>query len=274
MRPVVILMVVTALAGAAGGAPLVAQQDSLAWQFTDAQGGFCIWYLADPEVAPRLVPNGTRLRLASETTGLPVSITRIVQDEPRFGSWIPGVVCIGRFAAVSQDGLQIATMRDSRSQVVTITGLAAHSPQGQDAEWYLLELGLEDGGLRRRANDALWQPDRRELRFRRGLADEEEQWELSLDGARLTWQGYLGAEKRVGATRSMSFGYVGNRASRWKVVVTTSPATEQTPIGALMVAGKDPLALAMISSPIRAVTASEHGGTLVLTFIRSVTPRS
>jgi hypothetical protein len=236
------------------------------WQLVNSRGGFCIWFLSDPEIARGLVPVGTALKTASETTNLPIDIMRIVQDEPRFAVWIPGVTCLTRFNSLISGGRQVAMGSEDRPLLMTLTAVAVNRALGTGAEWLLTEVGLDDGSIRREASGLGLPIKKRELKIRRGLEGEAEEWELGLEGVKLTWQGRLGTEKRVGETRSMSFGYVGARNITWLVDLVASPDTVQPPIGALMVAGRDPLAEAMMSSPIRAVTGAEQGGSLTMTF--------
>lgn len=245
---------------------LAAQSGEQLWRWIDGQGGFCIWYLADPAVAGELVPQGTRLRTATETSDLPAVIVRIVQDEPRFAEWIPGAVCVGLYADVAADGTPVGHMEEGRPVMLTLTALAAHDPAGAGAaEWYLREIGLDAGQLDRAAGDAAIPTDDRRMRTRTGLESEDDAWELELDGARLFWTGHPIGEPRVGTTRSMSFGYAGGRNIPLLVVVRTAPAEEQQQIGALRVEGRGPLAQALKSSPIRTVGPLERGGELTVT---------
>lgn len=245
---------------------LAAQSGEQLWRWIDGQGGFCIWYLADPAVAGELVPQGTRLRTAPETSDLPAVIVRIVQDEPRFAEWIPGAVCVGLFVDVAADGTPVGHMEDGRPVLLTLTALAAHDPMGvAPAEWYLREIGLDAGQLDRAAGEAAIPTDDRRMRTRTGLEGEDDAWELELDGARLFWSGRPIGESRVGTTRSMSFGYAGGRNLPLLVVVRTAPTEEQPQIGALRVEGKGPLAQALKSSPIRTVGPLERGGELTIT---------
>ena len=251
----------------AGGGGLAAQSTEQLWRWIDGQGGFCIWYLAAPDIAPALVSPGTRLRTVGETQGLPPVIIRIVQDEPRFAEWIPGSVCVGLYVDVAADGTPVGHMEDGRPILLTLTAVAAHAPHGQaEAEWYLREIGLDAGRLDRAASGASIATEDRRLRTRTGLEGEDDTWELELDGARLVWNGRPTGENRVGSTRSMSFGYAGERNSRFLVVVRTAPAEEQQQLGALRVEGRGPLAQALKSSPIRTVGPLERGGELTVTF--------
>lgn len=259
-----------ALAVTAVTAPLAAQADEQLWRFVDAQGGSCIWYLADPALAPDLVPAGTPLRPASATASLPEVLLRLVQDEPRFAEWVPGVFCVGLFAAAAADGEPTGTMRSGRPLLVTVSALAAASPYGQDAGWQLASLGVDAGSLDRVAERAWVAVREPEHRVRTGVEGEDTQWELSLDGLRLIWSGHPSGEVRVGSTRTMSFGYAGNRNSTWLVELRSAPTGEQNQLGALRVEGRSPLANALKASPIRAMGPLATGGELTLHFRRLV----
>src|SRR5690606_28332829 len=210
--------------------PLAAQANEQLWRWVDAQGGFCLWYLADPALAPDLVPPGTPLRPASATAALPDVLLRIVQDEPRFAEWIPAVLCVGRFAAVASDGEPAGTMRKGEPLLLTMSGLAAASPYGQDAGWQLAAIGLEAGSLDRVAERAWIATREAEMSVREGLEGEDDEWELQIHGTRLIWSGHPTGTARVGTTRSMSFGYAGNRNSTWLVELKMAPAEEQTQV--------------------------------------------
>jgi hypothetical protein len=251
----------------AQGTRAAAQSGEQLWRWIDGQGGFCIWYLTDPAVASDLAPAGMRLRTVAEASDLPSVLVRIVQDEPRFAEWIPGVVCVGLYVDVAADGVPVGHMEDGRPVLLTLTGLAAHEPLGQaGAQWYLREIGLDAGRLDRVARDRAIRAVDRDFRTRTGLEGDDDEWELQLDGTRLVWSGHPTGDVRVGSTRSMSFGYAGDGNARFEVVVRTAPAEEQNQLGALRVEGRNPLAQALKSSPIRTVGPLELGGELTVTF--------
>lgn len=252
--------------------PLAAQVESNPplWRWVDAKGGFCIWYFADPAIARKLLPDGVAIRTTAQTSGLPDVLIRIAQDEPRFAAWVPGVVCVGRYAVVAANGVPVARIdKEGRPVEFVLTALAGKST-GMDssADWRLLELGLKAGKLDRVGEDLRIASEDRELWVRKGLEGEDTQWSLRLDGAELVWQGHSVGAVRVGTTRSMSFGYTGERDSRWLVEVRLAPAGEQDQVGSLRVQGKGTLAEALQSSPIRAIGALREGGEVVMTWLR------
>lgn len=256
---------------ALGVRPVVGQDNPPFWRWVDAQDGFCIWYLADPVEAPGLLPDGVSPRPASETGELPPILRRIVQDEPRFAAWVPGLVCVGRYAVVAANGEPVASMeREGRPVLYVLSALAARGGGGgDDLEWQLLELGLDAGRLDRIGNGLEIASEERSLPVRQGVEGEDDQWSLRLDGAELIWSGHRTGESRVGSTQLMSFGYVGRRNSVWRLDLQTAPGTEQEQVGSLRVEGRGGLAKALKSSPIRAVAALQAGGEATMTFRRA-----
>jgi hypothetical protein len=250
--------------------PVTAQADSQLWRWVDAQALFCVWYLADPEVAAELVPADIRLRPASATASVPEVLLRIVQDEPRFAEWIPGMFCVGRYSAVAADGVPAGTMDKGRPMLVTLSALAAASAWGQDAGWQLTHIGLDAGRLRDVASSAWIGGEQARVRDRTGLAGEDTQWELTLKGVKLIWSGHTSGPSRVGTTRSMSFGYAGDQNSMWLVEYRSAPSEEQPQVGALRIEGDGPLARALKSSPMRTVGPLGRGGEATLSFRRLV----
>lgn len=256
------------LAAVAPVAPAGAQVDEQLWRWVDSQGSVCIWYLADPAMAPGLVPTGTALRPASATASMPESMLRLVQDEPRFAEWIPAVLCIGRFAVAAADGTPVGAARQGQSHLLVLSGLAAASPFGQDAGWQLSTIGLQAGRMDQVAERARIGSRSAQIRTRVGVEGEDDQWELSFEGVKLIWNGRPAGQVRVGTTQAMSFGYAGSRNTIWLVALRLAPESEQGQVGSLRVEGKNTLAQALKSSPIRSMGPISRGGELTLTFQR------
>ncbi|HET9064691.1 MAG TPA: hypothetical protein VFN22_02565 [Gemmatimonadales bacterium] len=239
-----------------------AQDNPPLWRWVDARGSFCIWYLADPAIARKLLPDGLAARSVARTANLPTNLLRIAQDEPRFADWIPGLICVGQFEVVAANGAPAGHREGNRPVRFALTALAAMGA----ADWELLELGLDAGRLDQVGEELQIRSRERQLRLRQGLEGEDDQWSLKLEGAELGWVGHPTGPIDVGSTRMMSFGYTGDRKTAWRLDLKTSPATTQLQVGSLRIEGKGALAQALKSSPIRAVGALERGGEAVMTF--------
>lgn len=249
-------------------APLAAQDDGgTRWTFTDARGGFCIWYLADPDLARELVPKGTVLRPAGDGVGLPAAVTRVIQDEPRFGTWVPATICVNLFGQVAADGRTLATAKADEPILIMTHSLAASSPRGVSAaDHYLVELGTDRGSLARAAELLGARSFDRSVSIRKSPDSDDDEVELKLGKTKIFWQGHRTGAARVGTTRSMSFGYAGLRTTNWQVEFEFTPSETFLMVGALRVEGKDDLGKALRASPIRTVGPSEQGGAATLTF--------
>jgi hypothetical protein len=105
----------------------------------------------------------------------------------------------------------------------------------------------------------------------KGRGENDPTVSITVDNVVISWSGHPTGDPSVGTTRSLSFGYVGNHDSRWKAELLSAPDSSQGLVGALEVAGRNSLAKALKSSPIRAIGRAEYGGSVTLTFQR-VTP--
>lgn len=253
-----------------GSAPLAAQDDGGSrWTLTDARGGFCVWYLAEPELARELVPKETVLRPAGDGAGLPTSVARVIQDEPRFAAWIPAAICVNLYRQVAADGKALVTAKDEEPILVMTHSLAATSPRGvSGADHYLVELGTDRGSLARAAELLGARSFDRSVTIRKDPEGGDDEIELKVGKTKIFWQGHQTGASRVGTTRSMSFGYAGLRTTTWHVGFEGAPTETFLMVGALRVEGKDDLGKALRASPIRAVGPLEHGGQATLTFAR------
>lgn len=250
-------------------APLAAsaqrEAPSQRWQFEDQRDGLCVWFLAEAAELAAGVPKDVALRPASSTADLPASLARVIADEPRFASWTPAVVCAERFAAARLDDEVVGRQKaDGPGHLLTVVAVATEG----DHPWAVLELGTDVTALQRRGGDVALRVAGRSLKVAGGSDGEDPTWEIALDGAKLVWVGHPTGEARVRSTRSMSFGYAGNRNSRWSGVLQAAGGSERAQVGALRVDGKGWLAKALKTSPIRAVAAVATGGTAEITLQR------
>lgn len=245
--------------------PLVAQQraaDESRWQFGDAKGGFCVWYLADSAVAAEMVPKETALRRAGDGTGLPAALARVVRDEPQFAAWIPASICIGFYGSLRVGEEAVVEAKPDRRLMMTTVAFAATSPRGlMGGSQYLVEVATDQGAVVRAGEGAGVRLERREAKVLKDRNGGDDVLTIALDGAVLIWQGHPTGQPRVESTQEMSFGHAGMRTVNWLLTVKGAPAQVQGMIGALRIEGKGDLAKALRSSPIRSVGAMELGGT-------------
>ncbi len=247
---------------------LVAQEKELRLTLTDARGGYCISYLVDPAVAVGLAPEGAVLTPAGKGAGLSPFLTRVIQDEPQFAAWIPAAVCIGRYAAAALDGREVARAKVEKAITVVTSWVAVANPLGVvGATAALLGLSVDESRVLRPLQEFGVRIDDRSPLLTPG-ENGDTQLDLKLGKTRISWVGHPIGDPRVGSTQPMSFGYAGQRNSVWRVSVSGTPGERRLMVGALRVEGKDALAKALKSSPIRAVGPLESGGTTEFLFHR------
>lgn len=253
---------------AAGATRATAQTPKEAhWSLEGNHGGYCIWYLADPQLAKDLVPDNTVLTPAGNGAGLPAFLMRTVQDEPRFAQWIPATICIGYYDRVTANGATIAQGKGDRLVIVATSALAAEGARGiHGATNYLVDFMTNDRAVARAAENVGFTMGGIDVMSR--AADEGQDPELTIrfDGVAITWSGHAIGDSGVGKTRSVSFGYAGARTTNWLIQLETTPATDRLMAGALQVVGRNTLAKALKTSPGRSIGPQESGGTTTLTF--------
>lgn len=250
--------------------PLTAQDKELRLTLTDARGGYCVSYLIDPAVAGELVPEGTTLAKAGTGDGLSPFLARVIADEPQFAAWVPAGICVGRYAAAAVDGREVFRAKEGKAFTIITSWVGAVDPlEVSGTTALLLEIAADESRLLRPLADFGLQPEERSVQIEPADAGDTS-LEMKLSKTRISWVGHPTGDPRVGTTRSMTFGYGGSRKSVWRITSSWTPATTRLMVGALRIEGKDALAKALKSSPIRAVGPMEDGGTAEFLFQRLV----
>jgi len=260
---------IAACAVAWGARPLAAQQhaDVSRWSLDGSRGSFCIWYLADPAIAARLADHAAPVA-AGSGEGLPRALTQVIRDEPKFAQWIPGVVCIGMYDSVLV-GTKVARGKPDRPVLVVTEALKVASPHHvSTATYLLLDIATDMGDLSRAADDAGFATGDAGLVARPADPGHDSDLTIKLSSTEITWNGHPFGDASVGMTRTMSFGYGGERAAEWSVELQAAPDSTRPMVGALRIDGKSSLAKALKSSPIREVGPWEGGGMVRLVFQR------
>ncbi|MGH7524118.1 MAG: hypothetical protein ACREK8_07425 [Gemmatimonadales bacterium] len=265
-------MVCGAVLGVAVAARLRAQETApLQWTLEDNQGSYCIWYLADPELASQMVPAGTVLSPAGSGKGLPVLLSRTIRDEPRFNLWIPGAICIGAYRRVTADGRTVAAGKDDHPIIIATSYLAARDPRGvAGATNLLLSFMTDKRDVARASESAGFDMNGISVVTRQQVGADDPKVTISVDGVEIVWSGHAIGDSGVGKTRSVSFGYATNRNASWLIGLDSRPSSTRLMAGILEVAGRNTLAKALKASPVRGIGPEESGGTVTLTFHKEI----
>ena len=259
-----------ALIAIVGSTSLPAQaqlpQDA-AWTLEGSQGGYCIWYLADPDLARKMVPGSTVLTPAGNGGGLPTLLAYTIREEPRFAQWIPGSICFGFYQRVRSGARALADGKPDRPILIATSALAAQNAHGvAGATEYLLEFMTNNRNLSSAADRIGVDMISIEYLSRVRLEGGDPSVTINLDGAVISWSGHPLADSSVGRTRSVSFGYGGPKSANWLLQLESAPASSRLIVGNLSIEGRNNLAKALLASPVRAIGPQEAGGTTSITF--------
>ncbi len=252
------------LAGAA--LPLGAQRpDQSHWALDGSRGSFCVWYLSDPALADKLADHETP-SMAGTGEGLPRGLVQVIRDEPKFAQWVPGVVCVGMYDSVVV-ARHASRGKPGRPVLVVYDAVRARAPRHADgADWLLLDIGTDRRDLSSDAGDAGVATADARLTVHPSDPGRDPDITVRISGTDITWSGHPFGDASVGTTRSMSFGYRGERSTDWSVALEATPDSSRPMVGALRIDGTSTLAKALKSSPIREVGPWEAGGAASLTF--------
>jgi hypothetical protein len=255
----------------AGGRTALSAQASLAqnavWTLEGGHGGYCIWYLADPAIARKMVPSSAVLTPAGTGAGLPPLLTNTIKEEPRFAQWIPGSICVGFYQRVSSGSHTVAESKPNRPLIIATSGLAAQNAHNvPGATTYLLDFMTNSPDLSSAADRIGEDMSGLEYTNRIHVEGGDPAVTISASGIVISWSGHPGADSSVGKTRSVSFGYGGPKSANVMVQLESAPATSRFLSGNLQIEGRNNLAKALLASPARAIGPEENGGVTTLTF--------
>jgi hypothetical protein len=243
------------------------------WSLEGNRGSYCIWYLADPDLARGMVPSNIVLAPAGTGAGLPPLLARTVQDEPRFAPWIPGAICIAAFDRVTSGGRTLAQGKADRPVIVATNSLSASQARGfPTASSYLIDFMTDQRSLVRAADAAGIGMDGISVVTRQQVGADDPRVSIVVAGVQIIWSGHAIGDSGVGKTRSVSFGYGSGRAAARLIELQSAPGTTRLMAGTLEVDGRNALARALKASPVRAIGPEESGGTVTLTFHPATRP--
>jgi hypothetical protein len=265
---------VALMALSAGAGRVLAQVPAeVRWSLEGNRGSYCIWYLADPDLARTMVPSNTVLAPAGAGAGLPPLLARTVQDEPRFAQWIPGAICIAAYDRVTDGGRTLAQGKADRPVIVATNSLAASGARGfPAASSYLIDFMTDQRSLARAAEASGFGMDGITVLTRRQVGADDPRVSITVAGVQITWSGHAIGDSGVGKTRSVSFGYGSGRSAAWLIELQSAPGSTRLMAGTLEVDGRNTLARALKASPVRAIGPEESGGAVTLTFHSATRP--
>ncbi|MCI0408652.1 MAG: hypothetical protein L0191_08820 [Acidobacteria bacterium] len=236
------------------------------------QAGFCIEFLIEAAAAQREMPKVYFPLRATDAESLGPALRRLIVDEPQYQTWVPSEFCVYGFEAVSV-GERRLTDKD-HPQVVALWRIAAggdavRPPGGSGGSYFARKILTNSWRLQRLAEPAF--VDVEMLKQAAGPVPETavERYEVRVNKTVLTWDGRLtGDTVAVAAERICTWVVEGRRGVFLQGTSLLRPKKSLAMAGALRVQGKDALAKALKSSPIRMLSPMYFGGSGEIAFRR------
>jgi hypothetical protein len=216
--------------------------------------------------AEKKLPGGYRPRSAQDFPGLSPAISRLIHDEPTYGSWIPAQRCTSHFDRALVDerpvGDSAASLDKAQALITWVIGAGGPSVESQgQATYYVVELRSDNWRLLRQGEIWALRGERAEPTVGKVPESTEDLYQVRIGRTVVTWEGHLaGDSASAGAPIQESWYTTSMRNSRIRAQAVFSPESAQSVAGTLRIVGKDDLAKSLRASPIRMVGPMMWGG--------------
>ena len=242
--------------------------DQNRWSFGNLEQGYCISFLVSPEDAPGVLPEDAQpVRLDAMRDASP-ALTRVLADQPEYGSWMPAALCLYRFGRADISGRELVAPAGG-TEMIGITAYGARVTAAQPANGLWVSMLFTNDKRAARVTDSSATPLHQvKAAFGKAAHGDDERHVVEIGKTRLIWDGHPAADSTT-VTAPMERVWVvkGPRGkpvlARWRL----APTYSRSMVGALVIDGKDKLAKLLRKSPIRYVGPMYQGGTGELTLI-------
>jgi len=237
------------------------------WRFSNVRKTFCVQWLLNPDSLKRPLPRGVRLLPAANSTDLHPALRGVVANQPEYRSWTPSALCFYRMGGLVADARTITGNADStRLPVLGVWTVAAETGTA-GPRTVALELRANDGDVRDAGHHAGLELERLDISVGPALRDDgqprpdQTRYQIRFGKTLLVWDGRM-SDDSTHTTEPVAWTWraVRERGGWVDGTLTLTPAVSSTMVGSLRVEGKDPLARALQSSPIRYVGPAYQGG--------------
>lgn len=260
-----------ALALAAIHGPLLAQKnddENAVWRLGGLRNGFCVLLLVDPKSASGNLPPGLRLVPAGEAEDLHPALRTEIQSQPDLASWSPSHLCFYAVDTIQTADYVLGDKSGRKPQLFALwTVSAAESPSGERRDLALMVLS-SNGKLIRSGRLAGHEIREIEAKVGKvpevdedGVASTDDRFQMKVGKTLLTWDGHQASDSaKASGSVEISWAAAESKPGQGRGSLTLTPQWASPMVGALKVEGKDELALALKSSPVRFVGPLYRGG--------------
>jgi hypothetical protein len=237
------------------------------WRLSEVRRSFCVQWLLHPDSLRGQLPRGVRLLPADTNGDLHPALRQVLATQPEYRSWTPSAICFYRMGAVAAESKTIGGGPDSsKAPVLGIWTVAAETGRTGPRN-VALELRANDGDLREAGDQAGLELERLNIAVGPVPRDDgtpspdQTRYQIRFGKTLLVWDGHATDDTtRAGAPVAWSWQAARNKGGWLTGDLTLARGASSLMVGSLRVEGKDPLARALQSSPIRYVGPAYQGG--------------
>lgn len=229
-------------------------------------------FLVDPaSMAPELP--GVRLLPASAVEGLHPALRSVIATQPEYASWTPSRLCLLYLGRFESGGRRIRQEQRRKAPLLGLWTVSAGAPTGSGRQDVAVGLFSNSSGIESHAKLAGLEMTSVRSTLARAPEDEDgrpspnDRYGLRVGKAQISWEGRAAADSvPMAEPLAMDFRARGRRGGWVNGSLALTARASGGMIGALKVAGKGPLAAALLQSPIRFVGPGFLGGGGTLRF--------
>ena len=239
------------------------------WQFSNLEQGYCVTFLVSPEDAPGVLPDDAQPVRLDAMTDQPPVLSRVLADQPEYGSWMPAALCVYRFGRAAFGSRERVAAAGS-SEMIGILGYWARVAVNQPPNGLAVSTIFTNDKWAAQATDSTATPFRLvKASFGKAAHGSDERHVLELGKTKLIWDGHAaGDSAKSDAPVERVWVVRGPRGKpvllRWSLTATSS----RSMVGALVIVGKDKLAKLLRRSPIRFLGPMYQGGSGQLSVVQ------
>jgi hypothetical protein len=212
---------------------------------------------------------GYRPVRADQDSTLHPALRGVLDGQPEFASWTPSSLCFYYADTISVGNRNIAEKNARKPQMLAVWSLPSVEQRSGARRDLVLELIVGSSRLSQAVKATRLSIRQASSAISQLPESEDELHNFRIGKTRLVWTGRAaGDSSRIEHPIKESWLVRGASGTTWGVALTLRPLWHRPLVGALRVEGKDDLAKALKSSPIRFVGPRYLGGSADLLFSR------
>jgi len=235
------------------------------------RSAWCMDFLAEPGELAKLMPKGWTGAPATAVPDIPAPFRITMEEDSRYGAWVPSRVCLVAFGAVTVNGDEVDDDSERNPMALAWWQVSARPDSGATAAPLIMMLTSNTYRIRNPLGRLGLSLD--DMSFEMGPNKKSQDptqdgFQVKLAGATLFWKGYFSIDSTLGTDRRPLEASVGNQTKPWSASGWLELAAASRVAGVVGVMGKSDLGKMLDKSPVRIMTPVGVGGAGDLSFDR------